>query len=88
MSLAGSSPIPPVHVGAAHSLAPRDHGDQNERRKRKKPGQPAQDEADLTAPSPELTAKTPATAASAAPGPYSAAGTVRAEPERHLDLNG
>lgn len=90
MSVAGSSFVPPVQLGATHALAARDHGEQKDRQKRKKPGHPEpHDEAELSAPAAEQPpVVTVPPSGPPAPGPYSAHGAARPEPEHHLDLNG
>lgn len=89
VSVAGSSYVPPVQLGATHALAARDHGEKKDQSKRRKPGQTSQDEVELTALAPEeLPPDAVSPAAPTAPVAYSAHGAAPATPERHIDVNG
>ncbi len=90
MSVAGSSYVPPVQLGASHALAPRDHGEKREQSKRRKPHH-EQDEVELTGENPESqpeVSAAPVISPAATPGAYSAHGAAAPPPERHIDLNG
>lgn len=93
MSIAGSSYVPPVQLGAAHALAPRDQGQKKEQPKHRKPGHQDPDEVELTGESPDAPPAAPpepapVVAIPATPGAYSAHGPAAKPPERHIDLNG
>lgn len=90
MSVAGSSYVPPVQLGASHALAPRDHGEKREQSKHRKPHQ-GTDEVELTGENPDTPPEVvvpPAAPGPATPGPYSPHGPAAPPPERHIDLNG